>query len=485
MKKIPTQGIDKTTLFAHLDEISKEDLDWKNGRNFAYVYYPGEEILSVVKEAYLRFFSENALNPTAFPSLRKMENDIISMSADMLGGDEKVTGSLTTGGTESILMAVKTAREWGRVKKELTGPPEIILPATVHPAFYKAAHYFEVKFVLVPVGKDFRAVPNEVEKAITPNTVMVVASAPSYPQGVVDPIRRIGKIAKKHDLLFHVDSCIGGFMLPFLQKLKYDIPPFDFSVEGVTSISADLHKYGYASKGASVILYKNAALRKHQFYVYTAWTGGIYASPTMTGTRPGGAIAAAYAALNFIGEEGYLRLAKSCMETTLKIQAAIAEMKDIQLLTNPESTLFAIVSDTIDIYELGDEMGLLGWQIDRQQMPASLHFSINPAHEKVADLLIEDLKKALKKAKRISLNKIGKNIQIKTVRTLQRMLPGHLFDRFQEYAASKSKVGGKRSAAMYGLIGELQESGNLDDMIKDFLHQLMSPDPEDKSKSTS
>ena len=161
-----------------------------------------------------------------------------------------------------------------------------------------------------------------------------------------------------------------------MQQLDYKIPLFDFSVEGVTSISADIHKYGYAAKGASVILHKNSALRKHQFYTYTKWTGGIYASPTMTGTRPGGAIAAAYAALKFVGNDGYLKLAKSCMNTTQKLQNAIREIPELAILTTPDSTLFAITSDSLDIYEVGDEMGILGWQIDRQQMPPSLHFSI-------------------------------------------------------------------------------------------------------------
>ena len=329
MKKIPQEGLSKESLFAEMKEMSKEDLDWRNGRNFAYVYYPGEEISNIVKEAYQMFFSENALNPSAFPSLRNMENDIISMSADLLGGNKKVVGSLTTGGTESILMAVKTAREWGKKNKNLEGPAQIILPATAHPAFFKAAHYFGVEIIVIPVEDDFRVDPKKIEKAISSNTVLVVGSAPSYPQGVIDPIEAIGQIAKKNELLFHVDSCVGGFILPFLKQLNYKIPSFDFSVEGVTSISADIHKYGYAAKGASVILYKNSDLRKHHFYTYTKWTGGLYASPTLTGHRPGGPIAAAYAVLKFVGINGYHRLAKICMETSQKLQNAIREIPEL------------------------------------------------------------------------------------------------------------------------------------------------------------
>ncbi len=473
MKKIPSKGLSESELFQEMEALKKDDLNWKSGRNFAYVYYPGEEILSVVKKAYQLFFSENALNPSAFPSLRQMENDTVSMSANLLGGDESVVGSLTTGGTESILMAVKTAREWGKKNKQLTGTPEIILPTTAHPAFFKAAHYFNVNVLLVQVEQDFRVDAQKMEAAITENTVMLVGSAPSYPQGVIDPITKIGQVAVKHNLLCHVDACIGGFILPFLKQLNYKISDFDFAVEGVTSISTDIHKYGYAAKGASVILYKNAELRKHQFYTYTKWTGGIYASPTMTGTRPGGAIAAAYAALKFVGNDGYLKLAQSCMTTTLKIQNAIREIPELDILSNPDATLFAVTSDSLDIYEVGDEMGILGWQIDRQQMPPSIHFSINPAHEAVADNVIEDLKIAVAKAKKMSLPKVGKNIQLQAVKTMQRVLPTPLFEKFKQLAAKHSDVGGKRSAAMYGMIGELQGKGDLDDMIKDFLDKMM------------
>ena len=473
MKKIPSKGLTETELFAEMNALRKDDLNWRNGRNFAYVYYPGEEILSVVKKAYQLFFSENALNPSAFPSLRNMENDVVSMCASLFHGDDDVVGSLTTGGTESILMAVKTAREWGKKNKNLTGTPEIILPSTAHPAFFKAAHYFNVNILLCPVEQDFRVDAQKMENLISENTVLLVGSAPSYPQGVVDPIKALGQIAKKRNLLFHVDACIGGFILPFLQQLDHKIPAFDFSVEGVTSISADIHKYGYAAKGASVILHKNSDLRKHQFYTYTKWTGGIYASPTMTGTRPGGAIAAAYAALKFVGNDGYLKLAKSCMDTTEKLQNAIREIPELDILTTPDSTLFAITSDSLDIYEVGDEMGILGWQIDRQQMPPSLHFSINPAHDKVIDQTIEDLKIAVQKAKKLSLNKVGKNVQLQAIKTMQRMLPQPLFEKIKQLAAKHSDVGGKRSAAMYGMIGELQGKGDLDDMIKDFLDKMM------------
>ena len=298
--------------------MKSDDLNWKEGRNFSYVYYAGDEILNTVKEAYQLFFSENALNPSAFPSLQKMEVDVIEMVGDLLNGDDLVAGSMTSGGTESILMAVKSAREWA--KKSGISNPEIIVPATAHPAFHKACYYFDMEIKVAKVGDDFRAIPTEIARCINNNTVMLVASAPSYPQGVVDPVEAIASLAKEKKLLCHVDACVGGFMLPFLKKLNFPIPGFDFSVDGVTSISADIHKYGYAAKGASVILYKNPELRKCQFYSYTHWSGGIYGSPSMAGTRPGGSIAAAWAALKYIGMEGYCKKAKICIGTTQKLK---------------------------------------------------------------------------------------------------------------------------------------------------------------------
>jgi len=456
-----------------MEEMKAEDVQWRAGKTFSYVYFAGDEILSTVKEAYNIYFSENALNPSAFPSLRQMESDIISMSADLFHGDNNTTGSMTSGGTESILMAVKTARAWAQKYKPNTTTPEIILPETGHPAFHKACYYFGLKAVVVPIGPDFRAVPTEMTKAINEHTVMLVGSAPSYPQGVVDPITDIAAIAKENNLLCHVDACVGGFMLPFLMKLDYPIPSFDFSIDGVTSISADIHKYGYAAKGASVVLYKNAELRKLQFYVYTKWSGGIYGSPTMTGTRPGGAIAAAWAALRFIRLEGYLKQAKLTKETADKFKKGIESIEEIKILAKPDMTILCLASDVLDIYEVGDEMGIKGWSIDRQQMPPSLHLTISPANAPMYDDFITDLKLAVDKAKELTLNKLSKNVQLQSVKGLQKVLPATLFEKFKTFAAKNSSVGGKRSAAMYGMMGELQATGDLDEMIKEFLHKLL------------
>jgi glutamate/tyrosine decarboxylase-like PLP-dependent enzyme len=474
-KKIqfPEQGMEREALLAQMKSMSKDDANWRSGRNFAYVYFAGDEILETVKEAFGLFFSENALNPTAFPSLRKMEAEVIGMTADLLGSDGSVTGSLTSGGTESILMACKAARAWGKKERGIEAP-EIILPETAHPAFHKACYYFGMTAKVAPVGTDFRAQPEVMEGLISDKTVLIVASAPSYPQGVIDPVESIADIAKKHNILCHVDACVGGFFLPFLRAIKPELPAFDFSIDGVTSMSADIHKYGYAAKGASVILYKNAALRKHQFYVYTEWSGGIYGSPAVAGTRPGGAIAGAWAALNFIGKEGYIQLAKRTMAVREKLLESLEDIPDLMVYGKPDMSIVCLGSDTLDIYEVGDELSVLGWLIDRQQNPASLHLTLTPAHEQSIDRFVRDLHFAVNKAKKLSLPKIGNKLQVKTVKGLRKILSESAFEKFQQFAAKYSDVGGKRSAAMYGMMGDLQASGNLDEMILEFLDKLMS-----------
>ena len=238
----PEMGRPQNELLEEMAARKAEDYKWQEGKTFAYVYYPGEEILSMVKAAYNLYFSENALNPSAFPSLKNMEIELVRQLAHLFHAPEGSTGSLTSGGTESILLAVKTARAWTQKKCGKGAELEVILSESAHPAFHKACYYFGLKAVVVPLGAGFKADPAAMAAAITPRTVLLVASAPSYPQGVIDPIEAIGKIAQQNNLLFHVDSCIGGFILPFMEEAGYPIAPFDFSVPGVTSLSADIHK---------------------------------------------------------------------------------------------------------------------------------------------------------------------------------------------------------------------------------------------------
>jgi glutamate/tyrosine decarboxylase-like PLP-dependent enzyme len=474
----PEKGKTKAEVLAAMQTARSKDVRWQDGKAFSLVYYAGEQVAELVKEAYLLYFSENALNPTAFPSLRRFESEVIAMCASLLGGDETVTGTMTSGGTESLLMAVKTAREWGRANKPQANPPEMVLPSTAHPAFDKAADYFGVKLVHVPVGKDFRAQVDLMEAAITPNTILMVGSAPSYPQGVVDPISALAAIAQKHGILFHVDACVGGFMLPFVRKLGYPVPDFDFEVPGVTSISADLHKYGYAAKGASVILYRGRDLRLHQFFVQTEWSGGIYASPAMAGSRPGGAIAAAWAVLNFLGEEGYLEIVHQVMHATDCLRAGVAEIEGIHILGSPEMSVVALASDQFNIYEIGDEMTLKGWYMDRQQFPPSLHVTLNYAHAKIIDDFLRDLTEAVQKARRPGLRQVRDGVLLRLARSLVRLLPekwvSKLVGKASAFLGGEDNGLPQRSAAMYGMMGTLPNRGDLKTLVLNMLDQMFS-----------
>lgn len=394
MIPFPSKRTPADQVLDRMQKAREQDAPWHEGRVFSLVFFAGDDVLDLIKEAYTLFISENGLNPAAFPSLRRFEAEVVGIAAGLLGGDAKTAGNMTSGGTESILMAVKTARDWARAERPGIAIPEMVLPVSAHPAFHKAGHYFGVRPVVIPVGADYRADVRAAEAAITPSTILLVGSAPAYPYGVVDPIADLGRLAQARGLLCHVDACVGGFFLPFVRRLGYPVPEFDFAVPGVTSLSADLHKYAYAAKGASVILYHSRALRRHQFHVYMDWPGGTYASPTMTGTRPGGAIAAAWAVLHYLGEEGYLSLANEVMSTVRKLREGIGAIHGISILGEPVGSILAIASGSLDVYEVGEEMGRRGWRLDRQQLPPSLHMTVTPAHTQGIDRFLDDLRRA-------------------------------------------------------------------------------------------
>ncbi len=476
MTPLPTQGRSKTEVLDTMQAARDKDVRWREGRVFSLVFNAGDEVSDVLKDAYTLFFSENGLNPTAFPSLKKFETEVVAMVAALLGGDANAVGNMTTGGTESLLMAVLTAREYARAVKSHITAPDMVLPASAHPAFEKAAHYFGVKSIRVPVRADFRADVAAMEQAITPNTILMVGSAPSYPQGVVDPIRELAQAALRHNVLFHTDACVGGMLLPFVRKLGYPVPDFDFSIPGVTSISADLHKYGYAAKGASVILYRNSDLRRHQYFAYTDWSGGIYVSPSMTGTRPGGPIAAAWALLNYLGEAGYLKLTDQVMQTVIKLRDGINAIDGLRVLSDPEMSVMAIGSESLDVYEVGDELTARGWHLDRQQFPPSLHLTVSPYHATVADAFLGDLGEAAAKARKPTLRKVTNRVMVKAANVAAKTLPEKWVSRLTSKTSSLVGASGdglpQRSAAMYGLIGTLPNRGDLREMVIDLLDQL-------------
>ena len=481
MPRLPEQGMDADTVLATMRDLRERDADWRGGRTWSLVYDAGDQVAGLLKEAYTMFFSENALNPMAFPSLKRFEAEVVSMTSALLGGDADTAGNMTSGGTESILMAVKTAREWARAGDRGIRAPEMILPASAHPAFEKAAHYFDVKSVRIPVLTDFRADVEAARAAITANTILMVGSAPSYPQGVIDPIAELASVAREHDLLFHVDACVGGFMLPFVRKLGYRVPDFDFGVPGVTSISVDLHKYAYAAKGASVILYRSKALRRHQFFVSTDWSGGIYASPTMTGTRPGGAIAAAWAVLNHLGVDGYLAIADTVMKSVTVLRDGIAAIDGVGVLGDPAMSVLAIGSDQVNIYQVGDELAMRGWHMDRQQHPPSLHLTVTHAHAQVVDQFLLDLEQAVAEVRRFRLARLSSAVQVGLVRVAARLLPARwmsaLAPRFSSSIGRGGLASPTRSAAMYGMMASLPEKGDLDELVLGVLESLTEVDP--------
>jgi glutamate/tyrosine decarboxylase-like PLP-dependent enzyme len=406
----------KEEIFRQMEAYRAGDMNWRDGRTWAYIYDPGPEAEEVIKRAYMMFLTENALDPTVFPSALRFENEIVGMAADHLHGDKEVVGNFTSGGTESIMLAVKTARDYARARRPEISEPEIVLPVTGHAAFQKAAHYLCLKPVLVPVDpKTFKADPEAVRAAITPNTVLLVGSAVSYAHGVVDPIRELGQIALEHDLLLHVDACMGGFLLPYFRRLGAPVPDFDFSVPGVTSISMDLHKYAFAAKGASVILYRNKELRRHQIYTCAQWTGYTVVNPTIQSTKSVGPLAAAWAVLHFIGDEGYLEIARQVLDATQRIADAVDGMEDLRLLGRPEMNLVAFTSDTVSVFHIIDEMKERSWYVQPQLgfegSKENIHLSVNPASVKWVDALLADLRVCVEKAKTMKSGELAAAVQ--------------------------------------------------------------------------
>ena len=388
--QLPKAGLAADDILQQLDAMQAEDVDYTGGRVFSLAYYAGEEISTLAKAAHDKFLSANGLNMQAFPSLRRMQADVVGMVAGLLHGGEDAAGFMTSGGTESLLLAVKAARERGR--EQGIEAPEMVLPTTAHAAFEKGSKYFGVKSVRVPVRDDFRADVDAMRAAMNENTVLLVGSAPNYPQGVIDPIEALGALAAEHGCNCHIDGCMGGMILPFMEKLGEAIPVWDFRVPGVTSISADLHKYGYTAKGASVLLHRNRELRKHQTFLTENWLGGLYASSGIAGTKSGGPIAAAWAVMNHIGEEGYLRLTRIARESALKLIAGLHETPGIHIVGEPEVTLIAFTFDALDAFAVGGQLKTRGWHVDQQQPPPSLHCMVNAVHEHTIEPFLADLR---------------------------------------------------------------------------------------------
>lgn len=370
-------------LAAQLAALRADDLPIDSGRTLAYVFASGlPDLDRAAAEAVGAFATTNGLDPTAFPSILTMENDLVGFAAPLLDAPETMVGTVTSGGTESCLLAVQAARDGATLAPGARA--SIVVPDTVHAAFLKAAHYFGVEARVVPTGADFRADPVAMAAAVDDTTVLLVASAPSYAHGVVDPVTEIATIAASRGIRCHVDACIGGWVLPWATRLGREVAPWTFAVDGVTSISVDLHKYGYAPKGTSLLLHRTPALRRPQLFAWASWPGYTMLNSTMQSTRSGGPVAGAWTVVRTLGVQGYLRLAGQSLEATDRIVAGVAQLDGVHVVAAPDSTLIALeVGAGADAFTVCDEMALRGWHVQPQLSYAghgpTIHLSVQAA----------------------------------------------------------------------------------------------------------
>lgn len=397
---LPEQGRPADEVLQSLRGFAERDPDYRHGRLWSLVYWLDEEHDRFQSEAWRMFSSANGLNPGAFKSLKRMENELIAATATLLHGDAQVSGVMTAGGTESCLLAAKTYRDLARAQRGVR-QPEMVLPATAHVAWFKAAEYFDITPRVLPLDAQLRTDIRGLDKLINRRTVMVLGSAPEYPHGTIDPIEAMGAIALEKGVPLHVDACVGGFVLPFMAMNGVPLPAWDYRVPGVTSISADLHKYGYAAKGASTITYRNLDLLKHQFFAVEHWPGGLFASPAMLGTRPGGAYAAAWATMQKLGQSGYRELARQAYEAFCRIRDGVAAMPELHVLGDPSGPLIAYGSrdPAVAMYAVGDRMDARGWRVNRVQHPQGLHAMVTAQHLAVVDDYLADLKASVAEVK--------------------------------------------------------------------------------------
>jgi glutamate/tyrosine decarboxylase-like PLP-dependent enzyme len=389
--RLPEHGRPWDQLSREMADLKGDDLDWRGGRHAAFVWHADEAVETVAREAYALFMTENGLGLRVFPSLRRMETDVVAMVAGLVGGDDAVRGALTSGGTESIFLAAHAARQWGRKQRPEVATPEIVAAFSAHPAIDKAAHYLGMRVVRVPTGADFRADVAAMAAAVTPRTVMLYGSAPTYSLGLVDPIGALGALAQACGLWFHVDACVGGVLGPFVRALGHPVPPFGLDLPGVCSLSADLHKSGYAAKGASVILYRDAAREACGRWEFSDWPTGLYAVPTFAGTRPGGAIAAAWAVMNFLGAEGYRRIAATVMQARERLVAGLARLDGLHVWGEPDLYAVAYGAEGCDIHAVADAMAARRWSVGRVRTPPGIHLMLTPVHAPIIDDYLADL----------------------------------------------------------------------------------------------
>ncbi len=389
---MPQSGKSWDEVRAELVSRGAGDAKWRDGKTAVYVFNAGPEISEVQHGAYTAFMSENGLGPLAFPSLAQMEREVIEMALSVLHGPQGATGAMTSGGTDSITMALKSARDYARAEKGLQGPANIVLPQSAHPAFDKAAHLMDLEVRRIPLKTDgsFQADARAMGAACDTGTVMMVGSAPNFPHGIIDPIEALGDVAQAKGVWLHTDACVGGYFAPFARMNGVEVPPFDFEVPGVQSMSADLHKYGYAAKGASTVLFRSQELYEHMPFDTRDWNGAPMKTPTLAGTRPGGAISAAWAVMNVLGIEGYCEKQGLVCETRERAERGFREL-GFEILGKPVLGLVAFRHPDHDSFAIYSEMYRKGWFTSITVDPPSLHLMLSPKHAEVIDDYIADL----------------------------------------------------------------------------------------------
>lgn len=395
-KTLPQHGREPEGVLGDLAGFAADDPDYRRGRTWSLVYHLDDAHEDFAARAYRMYSSANGLNPAAFRSLKRLESEIISIEAGLFHGGPETCGVLTSGGTESCLLAVKTYRDMARARRRVQRP-NMVLPVTAHVAWFKASEYFGVKVRRLPMTSDHVTDIRPLKRLIDRNTVMVLGSAPEYPHGTIDPIAEMGAVCAARGVPLHVDACVGGFILPFMEMNGVALPEWDFRVPGVTSISADLHKYGYAAKGASSILYRDLDILKHQMFVYQDWPGGVFASPALLGTRPGGAYAAAWAVLQKFGVEGYRALAAETTEAVEALKEGVGRIDGLRLIGRPQGPLLAYGSAdrALNIFAVADQMEKRGWNVNRVQNPDGIHAMVTARHRAVTGEYLADLEQAV------------------------------------------------------------------------------------------
>lgn len=386
------RGLDRTALDAEMADLRAKDRHWNELKNLRAAYDAGDDVTAVVNAAYLAHIGDNVIYASsAYPSLKKHEAGVVGMVGEMLNAPEGAAGSITTGGTESILMAVKTARDWARATKPRATEPEMIVPRTAHPAFDKAGDLLGVKVVRMSESPGFRADLDGMARAINANTIMLVGSAPPYPYAMVDPLAGLSALALEHELWLHVDGCVGGFVLPFVRELGHHVPDFDFQLPGVASMSADLHKYGYSGRGASVLMIRSEALAKHQGFTIDSWPSGVYYTASVAGSRNGGAIASSYAVMRYLGRAGYRERIAAMLESKRRLGEGFERIGGLGILGKPEGVHFTVVSEDMDMYALGDGLNDRGWLFSRGKEPRALQLQLNARHGAIIDEFLADV----------------------------------------------------------------------------------------------